>query len=83
MNRTHLTNSESCTIWLPIEFHGFTSRIDLRVITLWFLVLTQFLERVLVPLNMIALLWIPDTRPNRACDQNILKHGPGLQAFFL
>ena len=24
----HLTNSESCTIPLPIEFHGFTSRIN-------------------------------------------------------
>ena len=24
----HLTNSESCTVWLPIEFHGFTSRIN-------------------------------------------------------
>ena len=24
----HLTNSESCTVWLPMEFHGFTSRIN-------------------------------------------------------
>ena len=24
----HLTNSESCTVWLPIEFHGFTSRFN-------------------------------------------------------
>ena len=24
----HLTNSESRTVWLPIEFHGFTSRIN-------------------------------------------------------
>ena len=38
---------------LPIEFHGFTSRINsLRVITLWFLVLSQFfLEKVWVPLT--------------------------------
>ena len=38
MNRTHLfltvkaelhlTNSESCTIWLPIELHGYTNRIN-------------------------------------------------------
>ena len=21
-------NSETCTVWLPIEFHGFTSRIN-------------------------------------------------------
>ena len=27
INHLHLTNSESCTVWLPIEFHGFTIRI--------------------------------------------------------
>ena len=24
----HLTNLEYCTVWFPIEFHGFTSRIN-------------------------------------------------------
>ena len=24
----HLTNTESCTVWLPIEFRGFKSRIN-------------------------------------------------------
>ena len=40
---------------LPIEFHGFTSRIDfLGVITLWFLFLFHFLEMVWVPLKPIG-----------------------------
>ena len=50
-----MTNSELCTVWLPIECHDFTTRINskgyLRVITLWFLVLSFiFLETVWVPL---------------------------------
>ena len=37
---------------LPIEFHGFTSRIDSKGY-LWFLVLSHFLEKILVPLKFI------------------------------
>ena len=39
---------------LPIEFHGFTSRIDFKG-SLWFLVLSQFLETVWVPLDIATI----------------------------
>ena len=38
---------------LPIEFHGFTSRINsLRVITLWFLILSHFFIEGMGPFNV-------------------------------
>ena len=43
---------ESCTIWLPIEFHGFTSRINSKGYHSFVPgLITIFLEMVWVPLN--------------------------------
>ena len=47
----HLTNSESSTVWLPIEFLGFTSRIISKDYHSLIPVLSQFLETVWVPLK--------------------------------
>ena len=50
----HLTISESRTIWLPIEFHGFTSRINSKGYhSLVLGLISIFLETVWVPLNYI------------------------------
>ena len=47
----HLTNSESCTICLPIEIHGFTSRINSKgYYSLVPGLISIFLETVWVPL---------------------------------
>ena len=47
----HLT-SESCTIWLPIEFHGFISRINSKGYHSFVPgLISIFLEMVWVPLN--------------------------------
>ena len=65
MNKTHLfltvntntTNSESRIIWLPIEFHGFTSRINSKGYnSLVPGLISIFLEMVWVPLNKKLLL---------------------------
>ena len=48
--------SESCTVWLPIEFHGFTSRFNSKgyhSLVLGFI--SIFLETVWVPLTGFAL----------------------------
>ena len=49
----HLTNSESCTVWLLIEFHGFTSRINSKGYhSLVSGVFSILLDMVWVPLSM-------------------------------
>ena len=46
-----MTNSESCTVWLPKEFQGFTSRINSKGYhSLVPGLISIFLERVWVPL---------------------------------
>ena len=48
----HLINLESCTIWLPIGFHVFTSRIDSKGYhSLVPGLISFFLQTVWVPLN--------------------------------
>ena len=60
MNRTHLfltvNTVKFCTVWLPIEFHGFTSRINSEG------------YHSLVP-GLISILletvWVPFKNPNK------------------
>ena len=48
----HMTNSESCTICLPIKFHGFTNRYNSKGYhSLVPCLISIFLEMVWVPLN--------------------------------
>ena len=44
----------SCTVWLPIEFHGFTSRINYKGYHSWFLVLSQFFGDGMGPFNILS-----------------------------
>ena len=70
MNRTHLfltvnAKFESCTVWLPIEFHGFTSRINFKG------------YHSLVP-GLISIfsetVWVPLTKPIRQSDFTVGVH---------
>ena len=50
----HLTKSESCTVCSPIEFHGFTSRINSKGYhSLVPGLFSIYLETVWVPLNSL------------------------------
>ena len=60
--RKHMMESgappdKSCTVWLPIEFHGFTSRVNSKGYhSLVPGLITIFLEMVWVPLTLVCAL---------------------------
>ena len=57
MGNSNRTNAESCTVWLPIEFHGFTSRINSKGYhSLVPGLISIFLETVWVPLIKVVSL---------------------------
>ena len=67
-----MTNSESCNIWLPIEFHGFTSRINSKV-------LSQFFRDGMGPFKFaIDSTIMKVTQP---FEQNVITHTQGLLVF--
>ena len=58
-----LTNSESCTVCLPIEFHGFTSRMNSKGYhSLAPGLISICLETVWVPLN-VYMYYMPQNHP--------------------
>ena len=69
----HLTNLESCTVWLSIEFHGFTSRINSKGYHCFVPgLISIFLETVWVPLKRITYLWVYSNKSLSACRTSTL-----------
>ena len=72
----HLTNSESCTVWLPIEFHGFTSRINSKGYHSLVPGLSLiFLETVWVPLKIDLFLSTCIAKNVRSLGQLLFQFG--------
>ena len=55
MTDDHQSYSTVCTVWLPIEFHGFTIKINCKGYHSLVPVLISFLETEWVPLNIPSL----------------------------